>query len=66
MTGELDFFDTQVSTETLGADKEEWEEKREVCLFHIPLTDRVPAGLQWSVPTEPLAALDRQAVRFVS
>ena len=29
MTGELDFFDTQLSTETLGADKEGEKKKGE-------------------------------------
>ena len=45
MTGELDFFDTQVSTETLGADKEGTlgadkkgeKEKCQIRLFHFYL-----------------------------
>ena len=37
MTGELDFFDTQVSTETLGADKEGEKEKCKIRLFHFYL-----------------------------
>ena len=45
MTGELDFFDAQVSTETLGADKEGTlgadkkgeKEKCKIRLFHFYL-----------------------------
>jgi hypothetical protein len=46
MTGELDFFDTQVSTETLGADKKElWAlTKKEKGEVQDPSFSFLPAG----------------------